>query len=85
VLQGVRNGCSGPPISHIFTWSDTRNVQAFKDTLFMYFQRSGHKINMEKSSVFFGLHCEDHVKLYVMTRLEVINEALQETFLYIHC
>jgi hypothetical protein len=44
-------------------------------------QGSGQKINIEKSSVFFGLHCDNHVKVAVMNRLVVKNEVLQESYL----
>jgi hypothetical protein len=89
VLQGVRNDRSGPPISHIlfaddsifFARSDSRSVEALRDILATYCEGSGQKINMEKSSVFFGLHCNNQVKLDVMNKLGVANEALQETYL----
>jgi hypothetical protein len=89
VLQGVRNGRSGPPISHLlfaddsifFARSDVRSVEALKETLSLYCEGSGQKINMDKSSIFFGLHCNDQVKLDVMNCLGVANEALQETYL----
>jgi hypothetical protein len=61
VLQGVRNGREGPPISHLlfaddsifFAWSDARSIEALKETLHLYCQGSGQKINIEKSSIFF--------------------------------
>jgi hypothetical protein len=88
-LQGVRNGRSGPSISHLlfaddsifFARSDHKSVAALQETLSLYCQGSGQKINMDKSSIFFGIHCDDQVKLDVMNRLGVINEALQETYL----
>lgn len=88
-LQGVPNGRSGLPISHLlfaddsifFARSDHRSVDALKETLSVYCQGSGQKINMDKSSIFFGLHCGDQVKQDVMSRMGVINEALQETYL----
>jgi hypothetical protein len=88
-LQGVRNGREGPPISHLlfaddsifFARSDARSVEALKETLLLYCQGSGQKINIDKSSIFFGLHCDSQVKLDVMNRLGVNNEVLQETYL----
>jgi hypothetical protein len=89
VLHGVRNGRSGPPISHLlfaddsifFAQSDVRSVEALKETLATYCEGSGQKINIEKSSIFFGLRCDAHVKDDVMQRLGVTNEALQDTYL----
>jgi hypothetical protein len=89
VLHGVRNGRSGPPISHLlfaddsifFARSDVRSVEALKETLATYCEGSGQKINIEKSSIFFGLRCDAHVKDDVMQRLGVTNEALQDTYL----
>jgi hypothetical protein len=89
VLHGVRNGRSGPPISHLlfaddsifFARSDAKSVEALKETLETYCGGSGQKINIDKSSIFFGLRCEDHVKDVVMQTLGVINEALQDTYL----
>jgi hypothetical protein len=88
-LHGVRNGLSGPPISHLlfaddsmfFARSDFRSVEALKETLLNYCEGSGHRINLEKSSIFFGLRCGDQVKEDVMQRLGVNNESLQDTYL----
>jgi hypothetical protein len=88
-LQGVCNGREGPPISHLlfaddsifFARSDPRSVDSLKETLMSYCQGPGQKINIDKSSVFFGLHCDNQVKMDVMDRLGVSNEVLQETYL----
>jgi hypothetical protein len=88
-LSGIRNGRSGPAISHLlfaddsifFAKSDSASVEILKDTLNTYCSGSGQKINLHKSSVFFGSHCNEQVKTTVMTRLGVQNEALQETYL----
>jgi hypothetical protein len=59
-LQCIRNG------SIFFARNDsTRN------TFRVFCEASGQKINLEKSSVFFGHHCPDHVKEGVKARLEV--------------
>jgi hypothetical protein len=89
VLQGVRNGREGPPISHLlfaddsifFARSDARSIKALKKTLHLYCQGSGQKINIKKSSIFFGLHCDRQVKVDVMDQLGVLNEVLQDTYL----
>jgi hypothetical protein len=69
-LYGICNGRLGPPISHLlfaddnifFARSDDKSVKALKDTLKDYYDSSRQKINLEKSSVFFGQHCHDRVK-----------------------
>jgi hypothetical protein len=52
-----------------------------KETLETYCKGSGQKVNIDKSSIFFGLRCGDHVKNVVMQILGVTNEALQDTYL----
>jgi hypothetical protein len=64
-----------------FARSDFRSVEALKETLLNYCEGSGHRINLEKSSIFFGLRCGDQVKEDVMQRLGVNNESLQDTYL----
>jgi hypothetical protein len=88
-LAGIRNGRHGPQISHLlfaddsifFARSDDRSVTALNDTLQLYCDGSGQKINHDKSSVFFGPHCEGGVKQSVKDRLGVQSEVLQDTYL----
>jgi hypothetical protein len=65
-LQGIKNGRLGPSISHLlftdysifFNKSDRRSVDALHHTLNLYCEGwSGQKINLEKSSIFFGNGC----------------------------
>jgi hypothetical protein len=56
-------------------------VDALKDTLKVYCEGSGQKINLEKSSVFFGRHCMDQVTTRVKDRLEVQSETLNDFYL----
>jgi hypothetical protein len=59
------------PISHLlivddsifFARSDSRSVESLNSTLKTYCEGSGQKINLDKSSVFFGNHCDDVVKI----------------------
>jgi hypothetical protein len=84
-LKGVKNGRSGPAISHLlfaddsifFTRGDAKNLQALNDVLQTYSQGSGQRINFGKSSVFFGDHCPVHIKDRVKTYLNVHCEAIQ--------
>ena len=82
-------GRDGPAISHLlfvddsifFARSDSRSVAALKDALDTYCVASGQKINLQKSSVFFGKGCQDDVKDSVKAALGVNNEILQDTYL----
>jgi hypothetical protein len=79
----------GPPISHLlfaddsifFARSDERSVTALKDTLQLYCNGSGQKINHDKSSIFFGHHCDVGVKQFVKNLLGVQDEVLQDIYL----
>jgi hypothetical protein len=51
-------------------------VDARRNTLRVFCEGSGQKINLEKSSVFFDHHCPDHVKEGVKARSEVQSEVL---------
>jgi hypothetical protein len=88
-LMGIRNGRQGPSISHLLfaddsifiAKSDQRSVLALQDTLQLFCAGSGQKINLDKSTIFFGNHCEELIKETVMNLLGVHNEALQDTYL----
>jgi hypothetical protein len=78
-----------PPISHLlfaddsilFARSGVRSVDTLQRTLKTYCEGSSQKINLDKSSLFFGARCPTAVKDRVMQKLEVQSEALQETYL----
>jgi hypothetical protein len=63
-----KNGRIGPPISHLlfaddnifFARSNSTSVEALKATSSTYCEGSRQKINLEKSSVFFGNRCDAH-------------------------
>jgi hypothetical protein len=79
----------GPPISHLlfaddsifFARSDSRSVNTLKDVLNKYCDASGQRVNLQKSSVFFGYKCLGSVKQAVKAALEVNNEYLQDSYL----
>ncbi|VAI29049.1 unnamed protein product [Triticum turgidum subsp. durum] len=88
-LKGIRNGRNGPPISHLlfaddsvfFTRGDNRSTNALKSVLQSYCEGSGQRINLQKSSIFFGLHCDVQIKDFVKQTLGVQDETLQTTYL----
>jgi hypothetical protein len=69
-LQGLCNGRRGPSISHLlfaddsifFARSDPRSVETLKNALDTYCEASGQKVNLQKSSVFFGNKCQDNIR-----------------------
>jgi hypothetical protein len=83
-LYGIKNGRLGPPISHLlfaddiifFARSDNRSVETLKDTL-----KTCQKVNLDKSSVFFGNHCDDAIKNRVKNSLGVQSEILNDKYL----
>jgi hypothetical protein len=56
-------------------------VDALKETLKTYCEGSGQKINLDKSSVFFGNHCSDLIKGRVKDSLGVQSEILNDFYL----
>ena len=64
-----------------FARSDGRSVDALQRTLDVYCEGSGQKINLDKSSIFFGSRCTDAIKSEVMQKLGVLDEALHDTYL----
>jgi hypothetical protein len=78
-----------PTISHLlfaddsifFARSDDQSVQALNDTLQLFCDGSGQKINKDKSSVLFGPHCGEEIKQKVKDKLGVQSEILQDTYL----
>ena len=76
-LKGVRNGIMGPRISHLlfaddsifFTRTDVKCINSLKSILQIYSRGSGQRINLQKSTLFFGFHCPDHIKQRVKDSL----------------
>ena len=88
-LHGIRNGRSGPPISHLlfaddsifFARSDACSVVALKTTLNPDCSGSCQLINKDKSSLLFGHGCSETVKQRVKASLGISNEAFNDTYL----
>lgn len=89
LLKGIRNGKRGPSISHLlfaddsifFTKGDDKNVNALKSALQTYCDGSGQRINLHKSSIFFGPHCEELVKDRIKQKVGVQDDTLHDTYL----
>jgi hypothetical protein len=88
-LQCIQNGRQGPPISHLlfaddsifFARNDQRSVHSLKEALQLYCDGSGQRINLQKSSIFFGTHCSNDIKQKVMEILEITNESFHDKYL----
>ncbi|XP_044409182.1 uncharacterized protein [Triticum aestivum] len=88
-LKGICNGRKGPSISHLlfaddiifFTRGDDRSLNALKSALQTYCEGSGQKINLQKSSLFFGPHCEELVKERIKHYIGVQDDTMHATYL----
>ena len=73
LLEGVRFGVPGPIISHMFFVDDTllflrangKNCRNIIQLLDLYCEVSGQKVNLNKSSVFFGANVPDETSLHL--------------------
>jgi hypothetical protein len=88
-LQGIKNGRLGPSITHLlfaddsifFARSDSRSVDALHQTLNLFCDGLGQKINLDKSTIFFGNGCRVEIKDAVKQKLGVYNESLKDSYL----
>ena len=60
---------------------DDKSTYNLKITLQTYCNGSGQKFNLQKSSIFFGPHCDNQVKDRIKNKLGVYDESLQATYL----
>src|SRR4051812_12813684 len=69
-IKGVSFGCTGPTITHllfaddsiVFIEGSSDKFAALRSILHDYEVASGQKVNLQKSSIFFGKDCTDGVK-----------------------
>lgn len=88
-VQGIRNVRLGPSISHLlfaddsifFARSDRKSDEALHNTLEVYCEGSGQKVNKDKSTIFFGAHCPQGVKNKVMHTLGIQTEKPNDSYL----
>jgi hypothetical protein len=78
-IAGVGFGSQGPKITHllfaddsiVFLEASMENVSALKEVLHKYEASSGQRVNMQKSSIFFGKGCSDQERSFLQNRLGV--------------
>jgi len=88
-INGVKNGRTGPAISHLlfaddsifFIRGDMKNLQALNEVLHLYSEGTGQQINFQKSSLFFGDKCPEQVKDRVKSYINVRNVVVQANYL----
>jgi hypothetical protein len=88
-IAGVGFGSQGPKITHllfaddsiVFLEASMESVSALKEVLQKYEASSGQRVNMQKSSIFFGKGCSDQERSFLKNRLGVQCEALSERYL----
>ncbi|XP_020190758.2 uncharacterized protein [Aegilops tauschii subsp. strangulata] len=85
-LKGVSFGSTGPHLTHllfaddsiVFLEGNRGSFEALRDILRVYEEASGQKVNLQKSSVFFGKGCRDASKVELLGVIGINSEALSE-------
>ncbi|CAN6559258.1 unnamed protein product [Malus baccata var. baccata] len=88
-LDGVRMDVSGPVISHLFFADDTliflradeKNCRLLSDILATYCEASGQKVNLLKSSVFFGANVPASLSAHLGSILGMVVVCNPGTYL----
>jgi hypothetical protein len=89
LLRGVQFGAGGPHVTHLLFADDSvvfleateGSMNTLKRILCDYEASSGQKVNLQKSSIFFGKGCREEVKNGLKQQIGIAAEALCERYL----
>jgi hypothetical protein len=88
-LEGIKVASTAPAANHLlfaddsllFVKASIEGADEVSSVLEVYFQASGQRINMDKSSVFFSKGCPESVRNGMKERLNIHNESLNDKYL----
>jgi hypothetical protein len=88
-IAGVSFGGNGPTVTHLLFAGDSvvfleashQSMQALKAILQDYEAASGQRVNLQKSSIFFGKGCADNIRNELKGIVGIGCEALSERYL----